>query len=92
MKSPNIICIYYLEISWRDAFVLSTPEGLDNHGDLLGDIALHALVAVLVQVVGVMVVVEVLGQVDRIAQALDYAVHIARVAQVLQTCDAWVLK
>lgn len=40
----------------------------------------------------VLVVVEVLGQIDGVAQALDYAVHVARVAQVFQACDSWMLK
>lgn len=72
-----------LQISGRYALVLSSPERLYDLGDLLGHVSRAAFRAVLVEVVAVVVAVEIIGQVDRVAQALDDAVHVARVAEVL---------
>ena len=73
----------------RYRLVVAVPQCPYDLGDFLGHVS---FVVLSVQVVQVQVAVKVFGQVNGVTEALNYAVHVARIAEVLEPRYPWMLK
>lgn len=75
-----------------DALVLASPQRFNDLRHFLHDLALRIIIVIRIEIIGVRIIGEVLGQVGRVAQTLNDAVHVTRIAQILQAGYAWMLQ